>query len=122
MSTRPVRIHRSRKKGSRLTSPNGLPVVCVSRPSIFGNPWTVADLQKTRLFAVGMEAGVCVVEFRRWLTNPIDCTRHNALKERRKAILDALPSLRGKNLACWCPIGNPCHADVLLELANGDEQ
>lgn len=29
--------------------------------------------------------------------------------------------LRGKNLACWCPLdGSPCHADVLLELANGD--
>lgn len=26
--------------------------------------------------------------------------------------------LRGKNLACWCPIGSPCHADVLLKLAN----
>jgi hypothetical protein len=26
--------------------------------------------------------------------------------------------LRGKDLACWCPIGQPCHADVLLELAN----
>jgi hypothetical protein len=26
--------------------------------------------------------------------------------------------LRGKNLACWCKIGDYCHADVLLELAN----
>jgi hypothetical protein len=26
--------------------------------------------------------------------------------------------LKGKNLACWCPAG-PCHADVLLEIANG---
>jgi len=26
--------------------------------------------------------------------------------------------LRGKNLACWCRIGEPCHADVLLSLAN----
>lgn len=30
----------------------------------------------------------------------------------------ALPELRGKNLACWCRSGEPCHADVLLELAN----
>lgn len=29
-----------------------------------------------------------------------------------------LPALRGKNLACWCALGAPCHADVLLELAN----
>jgi hypothetical protein len=26
--------------------------------------------------------------------------------------------LRGKNLACWCRLDQPCHADVLLELAN----
>jgi hypothetical protein len=29
--------------------------------------------------------------------------------------------LRGKDLACWCPLDQPCHADVLLELANQDE-
>lgn len=27
--------------------------------------------------------------------------------------------LAGKNLACWCKIGEPCHADWLLEVANG---
>lgn len=27
-------------------------------------------------------------------------------------------ALRGKNLACWCKPGQPCHADVLLEIAN----
>lgn len=27
-------------------------------------------------------------------------------------------ALRGKDLACWCPLDQPCHADVLLELAN----
>jgi len=26
--------------------------------------------------------------------------------------------LRGKDLACWCPLGSPCHADVILEIAN----
>ncbi len=29
-----------------------------------------------------------------------------------------LAALRGKNLACWCPLDKPCHADVLLDLAN----
>ena len=29
-----------------------------------------------------------------------------------------LAPLRGRDLACWCPVGDPCHADVLLELAN----
>lgn len=29
-----------------------------------------------------------------------------------------LSELRGKDLACWCPLDQPCHADVLLEIAN----
>ena len=36
-------------------------------------------------------------------------------------ILSLLPDLRGKNLACWCPLDAPCHADVLLRLANADD-
>lgn len=31
-----------------------------------------------------------------------------------------LRELRGKNLACWCPLDQPCHADLLLALANDD--
>jgi hypothetical protein len=31
-----------------------------------------------------------------------------------------LSELRGHDLMCWCPLGQPCHADVLLALANGD--
>ncbi len=30
--------------------------------------------------------------------------------------------LVGRDLACWCKPGDPCHADVLLELANRDGQ
>ena len=26
--------------------------------------------------------------------------------------------LRGHDLVCWCPLGQACHADVLLEIAN----
>lgn len=29
-----------------------------------------------------------------------------------------LAPLRGHDLVCWCPLDRPCHADVLLELAN----
>ena len=32
-------------------------------------------------------------------------------------LLDVSP-LRGKNLACWCALDQPCHADAILELAN----
>jgi len=34
-------------------------------------------------------------------------------------LADIIAALQGKNLACWCRPGTPCHADVLLELANG---
>ena len=30
--------------------------------------------------------------------------------------------LAGRDLMCWCPLDQPCHADVLLELANGDPE
>jgi hypothetical protein len=29
--------------------------------------------------------------------------------------------LRGKNLACWCRLGEPCHREVLLKIANESE-
>lgn len=32
-------------------------------------------------------------------------------------LLELLPLLRGSDLVCWCA-PQPCHADVLLELAN----
>ena len=35
-----------------------------------------------------------------------------------EAFNDWIAPLRGKNLACWCPLDAPCHADVLLEIAN----
>ncbi|ETX26587.1 DUF4326 domain-containing protein [Roseivivax isoporae] len=31
---------------------------------------------------------------------------------------EIIRELRGKDLACWCPLDQPCHADVLLEIAN----
>ncbi len=34
---------------------------------------------------------------------------------------DVRRELAGKDLACWCPLGQPCHADALLELANREE-
>ena len=34
--------------------------------------------------------------------------------------IEGIDELRGKDLACWCPLDQPCHADVLLELANSD--
>jgi len=35
-----------------------------------------------------------------------------------KGLINQILELRGKDLACWCPLDKPCHADVLLRLAN----
>jgi hypothetical protein len=53
-------------------------------------------------------AELAVNSYRAWITQP---AQQNILDRAKR-------ELRGKNLACWCPIGSPCHAEVLLELAN----
>lgn len=47
-----------------------------------------------------------------------DFSAVSAAKEAWKRRGRSLSDLRGKNLACWCKPGSPCHADVLLKLAN----
>ena len=56
--------------------------------------------------------------------------RERAVEEFREALLDGRlditvedvrRQLRGQNLGCWCPLDRPCHADVLLEIANAME-
>ena len=36
----------------------------------------------------------------------------------RVSIDDVTRELRGRDLACYCPLDQPCHADVLLAIAN----
>jgi hypothetical protein len=54
---------------------------------------------------------------------PADLTLYECLAkfERHAMGLDLTP-LRGKNLACWCKPGSPCHADILLQLANSKQE
>lgn len=47
-----------------------------------------------------------------------DLERGQAGVERNLGVEDARRELRGKNLACFCPPDQPCHADVLLKAAN----
>lgn len=109
----PERIQLSRKKGWRLP----LETVVVSRPSVFGNPfkWQVAreaGYQGTELELRAFSVQV----FREWVTN--NNFHGHGQEKQLEELLKRLPELRGKNLACWCPHGRPCHADVLMELAN----
>lgn len=43
----------------------------------------------------------------------------DTLAETRTTVLELLRTLRGRNIACWCKPGAPCHTETLLELANG---
>lgn len=105
------RIQLSRRKGFRL--PDG--AKSVARPGPFGNVFTEAGHREAGY--KGDWRGPCVEAFREWLTGP---GVFGAVEpERRAEILRRIPELRGRDLACWCPLDQPCHADVLLELANG---
>ena len=99
----PKRIQRKRAKGWRM--PAG--AVYVGRPTKWGNPFNVTATQSRE---------VAIARYRWWLTRGLPGST---------GILPAQPTeirtLRGKDLACWCPLDQPCHADVLLELANAEE-
>lgn len=115
MADKPMRIQLSRAKGWRMP-PN---TVKVSRPSIWGNPFTVVDCREAGYRGTDAELSAhCVNAFRGWLAGSDRDWMGPQSEAAREAILARLPELRGKNLACWCPYGCPCHADVLLEIAN----
>lgn len=82
----------------------------VARPSRFGNPFKIGENGMTRSEAIAM--------FRRW----IEGERPDVEPERRQRLLASLRELKGKDLACYCPPGEECHADLLLELANPKDE
>jgi hypothetical protein len=115
----PLRITLSRAKGWRMP-PN---TVSVARPGRWGNPFWVSRWR---------DASTCVALFRNamhGIWNPATsehlpeawCGYDEHQKWMEKMgdhPMNLVSELRGKNLACWCKQGEPCHADVLLELAN----
>ena len=116
---KPVRIQRKREAG--WTKPKG--AVYVGRPSVYGNPFAPKIIPGWAT----MTRQIAVDEYRRWLlhrhgTTMKDgqivcwCFQHGS----RDTVWGMIPELRGKDLMCWCPETQPCHADVLLELANGE--
>jgi len=116
--THPKRIQLSRRKGYK--KPEG--AIVVSRPSRWGNPFRVE-----RAPVIG---GFDVYHGMMLLSGP-HATKDAAVRQAVVAfhtsllrgtlpydVEDVQRELRGKALACWCPLDGPCHADVLLKLAN----
>lgn len=125
--TTPVRIQRKRTKGFDLQAAsravNGLECVYVGRPTKWGNPFSPAGW-----FQIGRKTvwGImCWSQSHPEITGSTDGftfveSNEHAVAMFREYVSRFPPNtspLRGKNLACWCA-GSPCHADVLLELAN----
>ena len=112
----PVRIQRSRQH--KQVSPNGLPIVYVGRPGKWGNPFKVVG-EVGHWFVLDIDDFPVVTFYEK--ENAIDCAIEY-FKDyiERKIHFKTLniKELKSKNLSCWCKIGEPCHADVLLELAN----
>lgn len=67
----------------------------VGRPSRWGNPFLATMPNPVDRFRRDLEDGLLPI-----------------------SVHDVRRELRGKDLACWCPLDQPCHADVLLEIAN----
>jgi hypothetical protein len=85
--------------------------VVVSRPSKWGNPFRITETtdatEVVRLFRRELRYELLAME----TGDPL-----RSLAMRRIAV--CLRDLRGRDLACWCKPGSPCHADVLMEVAN----
>lgn len=102
----PKRIQRKRSRGWKMPAN----AVYVGRPTKWGNPYVVGQ-------AVGpMETPMTAAE-------AAECYRRYIIANSQSAERFRLPirELRGKDLACWCPLSQPCHADVLLVIANPKE-
>lgn len=106
----PERIQRQRTKGWKM--PEG--AVYVGRPGLFGNPFAVGDpITKEPFRSVFgdkvTDHGHAVDLFTTYagVTSGYD--------------LLVVRDLAGKDLACWCPLDQPCHADVLLAIANAPQ-
>jgi len=105
----PQRIQRKRTKGWKM--PEG--AVYVGRPTQWGNPFKVNNAMCGRL-----SREQAVESYRRLIAvNQNGLVHWNRVRFTPQQIER---ELRGKDLACWCPLDQPCHADVLLELANAD--
>lgn len=104
----PERIQLSRKRGWRMPENT----VVVSRPSKWGNPHDWREYRENYPFTAseGVQARDA------WAKRmAIDAFAEDMRDHHKPGYFE---ELRGKNLACWCKPGEPCHADVLLELAN----
>lgn len=100
----PERIQRKRTKGWRM--PMG--AVNVTRPCDWSNPYRVGELIDLGHRSLYVSHLLAVVLF-------------EELVFQKGWAGQIREELAGKDLVCWCPLDVPCHADVLLAIANGPD-
>lgn len=112
----PARIVLSRRAGFDLQAIshalNGLAAQSVARPGRWGNPFTIKDVAAELGIDRDRAQAEAVARHGRWLRGEIAGPRAAPDRAQIRA------ELGGKNLACWCREGSPCHVDHLLKLAN----
>jgi len=112
---RPVRIQRKRTKDWRM--PEG---AVVGRPTKWGNRFVIAPQRDPEGYYADYTKNVDL-----WDKWPVGDAK-TAVEAFRAMQVPALYGpqelfeIRGRDLACWCPLDQPCHADVLLEIANAE--
>lgn len=136
---KPQRIQRKRSKGWRMPENT----VYVGRPTRFGNPYPVKCAYKHDTKSGRKESWFvltpCQLDVKDglvfWGVDDSNNICPTAAEARARAVelfkdfiakgdIDPftketiIRELGGKHLACWCPLDQPCHADVLLKLAN----
>ncbi|RFZ11213.1 hypothetical protein DSM43518_02053 [Mycobacterium marinum] len=116
--TAPRRIQLRRTKGWRLhdISPDA---VVVTRSSKWGNPFAIGKtLLVERYYPTFARVDITPRDRREavaWFSLVLGPDWGLPVPMRSA---DVRRELAGHDLACWCPLGQPCHADVLLEIAN----
>ena len=106
----PERIQRKRTKGWRMP-PN---TKYVGRGTRWGNPFGITQVGHA-FFQRGFPAPIARLRSKASIERCLDM--YTAwLKAQMDFDMDFLLPLHGKNLACWCPLDKPCHADIILRL------
>lgn len=117
---KPQRMQLSRQRGFNLEASsraiNGLPAKRVTRPGKWGNPFTIEETAKRYGLDAEAAQAKAVALCGQWLRGTLDPTLSPGPAPTRE---DVRAVLKGHNLACWCRPGTPCHADLLIEIANG---
>ncbi len=115
----PQRMQLSRRRGFDLQAAsralNGLPAKRITRPGPWGNPFTIVDTAAKYGLDDDAAQAKAVELCGLWLNGELDPALSPGPPPSREAIRS---ELGGHNLACWCRPGTPCHADVLIALAN----